>query len=89
MPPRGARRRDSLVGDGFGEVQRAHAPGEHRGERFAQIQAPRVNFAEMRKQLGLDRVSASDQVLKTRQELIAGQTTERRCHRLTSRRPPG
>ena len=45
-------------------VQRTHAPGEHRGERLAQIQAPRVDFAEMRKQLGLNRVSASNQCVQ-------------------------
>ena len=64
MPPRGAGRRNPLVGDAFGEVQRAHAPGDHRGERLAQIQATRIDLAEMREQLGLHRVSASDQCVQ-------------------------
>jgi hypothetical protein len=62
-PPR-AGCRDALVGDRFGEVQRTHAPSEHRGERLAQIQATRIYLTEMGKQIGLDCVPASDQCVQ-------------------------
>ena len=67
-----------------GEVQDSDAVVKHRGACLAQIQAPRVDLSQMGEQLGLDRISASDQGVQAGEKTVAGQTGERGFHRVTS-----
>ncbi len=46
---------------------------------------PRVDFAEVAEQLGLDRAAAPNQPMRALQQLVVGKTCERVVHEVTSR----
>jgi len=84
MPTGRACGANSLVGDGFGEVELAQAEDEHRGERPLQVELPRVDFAQVSEQLGLDGVAATDQVMCPGQEFLVVECLESSSHAVAS-----
>jgi hypothetical protein len=61
IPPRRAHRRDPLVGNRFRKAQYAHAVGEHRRARFAEVEPPRIDLREVLDQIRLELASAVNQ----------------------------
>ncbi len=50
-----------------------------------EVEPPRVDFAEVAEQLGLDRAAAPNQPMRALQQLRVGKTFERVVHEVTSR----
>jgi hypothetical protein len=85
MSPGRSRRVNPLVGNPLREVQDALAVAEHRRASLFEIERARFDLAEVCEQLGLDRVTALDQLAYPLEQLGIGESSQCIRHDMTSR----
>jgi hypothetical protein len=85
MMSHSTRSMNSLVGNSFREMEHALAPDEHRGIALLEIDPPSIYLSKVSEQVGLDRVSALDQLPHALEQLGVGEPSERSRHDMTSR----
>ncbi len=72
--------RDAFVRDALGEAQDALAVREQRRAAFLDVEPARVDLGEVGEQLGLDGVSAPDELMEAGEQLAPGKCRERSVH---------